>query len=404
MSLFTPTEFVQLPEIRGIRVASSHSGVKKNKLDTLVCDFMNGADVAGVFTRSACVSHTVNWNRSIIENELIKCLIVVSGNANTYNGKSGSDAVEILTGKCSEMFSCERHEVYFCATGLIGEPFPTEKIVHGFDNLDFNSTWHNAAESIRTTDTYPKLHTISTKISGVDVRINGICKGSGMIAPNMATMLGFIFTDANISSHVLQEILSKYTEETFNSITVDSDCSTNDTVLLCATGKAEHDRIENVDAQELEDFKYAILCLMKDMALSIVKDGEGITKLIEIKVSGAKSVSSARKIGMSIANSPLVKTAIGGADPNFCGRALAAIGKSQEEISEVSINVGQFSMMKRDCMSLSDNKNEIYQYMNENDEISISVDVGYGDASATVWTCDLSEQYVQINQDYLNST
>lgn len=395
-------------EISGIKLATINCGIKyKNRDDLLLVTFDENTAVAGVFTKSSASAAPVNWCKKVIEKGLARALIVNAGNANAFTGKEGDAAVKRVTSKIAELIKCDVKEVFMSSTGVIGERLKDNLIIDALPNLMNNlsnheAAWNKAAKAIMTTDTFEKSAFGIARIAGQDVKINGFAKGSGMIAPNMATMLAYIFTDANIESNVLQNILSEINEETFNAITVDSDCSTNDTALLFATKKAHHEKITDINDPNLADFKKALKEIILDLAKKIVIDGEGATKLISIKVIGAKSKTAAKNIALSIANSPLVKTAIAGADPNW-GRIIMAVGKSGEEIDQTKIGIKIGSSVIAENGEINPNYVEkvAHEYL-KGKEIEIEVDINLStkENSSIVWTCDLTEGYIKINKDY----
>ena len=328
VSSLAPTRFPMMPKVNGVNLYSFSSGIKSSgKLDLLVVELQDNTSVAGAFTNSYTASSNVEHCRNIVPHGKAKVLIVNSGNANVAVGINGYQVVEEITKLCAEKFSCSTNEVYFCSTGVIGVPLPIDKIksalINGIWSISENP-WNNAALSIMTTDTFPKMVTREVFIGEEKVTINGICKGSGMIAPNMATMLAYVFTDANITSDVLQRLLREYVDISFNSITVDGDTSTSDSVLVFATNLASHKQICSVDDQLISDFKIVLKDVLIEMAHLIVKDGEGATKFVTVNVNKVISLEAARKLAFSIANSPLVKTAISGEDANW-GRIVMAI-------------------------------------------------------------------------------
>ncbi|CAH58102.1 bifunctional ornithine acetyltransferase/N-acetylglutamate synthase protein [Ehrlichia ruminantium] len=404
ISPLAPTKFPVMPKINGVNLYSFSSGVKSSgKLDLLVVEMQDQSSVAGVFTNSYTASSNVEHCRNIISYGKAKVLIVNSGNANVAVGANGYKVVEEITTLCAEKFSCSTNEVYFCSTGIIGVPLPIDKIksvlINGIWSVSENS-WRDAALSIITTDTFPKMVTKEVFIGGEKVTINGICKGSGMIAPNMATMLAYVFTDANITSDVLQRLLKKYVDISFNSITVDGDMSTSDSVLIFATNLANHKQICSVDDQLIDDFKIALKDVLVEMAHLIVKDGEGATKFVTINVNKVVSLESARKLAFSIANSPLVKTAIAGEDANW-GRIVMAIGKAGEPLDKnrISIKIGDNVIVMNGEISSVYDKSYVDSYMKGNN-ILIDVCINTGNFNTTVWTCDLTRRFIDINAHY----
>ncbi|MDC0074998.1 bifunctional glutamate N-acetyltransferase/amino-acid acetyltransferase ArgJ, partial [Alphaproteobacteria bacterium] len=361
------------------------------------------ASVAGVFTRSKTAAAPVNWCKSIINNGSAKALIVNSGNANAFTGYQGNSHVTAITACVAKEIGCKANEVFVASTGVIGEYLPIAKILNVIPALSKsskNKPWSDAANAMRTTDTYIKLSSEKYILDGKKFVINAIAKGSGMIAPDMATMLVFLFTDANISSEILSFILKKENHKTFNAITVDSDTSTSDTVLFFSTNQGENKEIDDYRDSRLKPFKSAVKKIMTDLSKQIVKDAEGISKFITIKVTEASSVNSAKKIANSIANSPLVKTAIAGEDPNW-GRIVMAIGKSGQRVDrdKIKITIGSELITENGAVKESYNEELTKLYM-QNREININVALGIGKSSFTVWTSDFTESYVRINSDY----
>ena len=373
-----------------------------NRLDVLLFIFDSELNIAEVFTNSKTRSITLDWNIKNLKKGKIKALLVNSGNANTYTGKAGELALNRLVNFVGKKFKINFNKIFVASTGVIGEPFPFKKIIKSINNHDKNkkSNWLNAAKAIMTTDTFPKLKSVNTSIQGKKVIINGIAKGSGMIAPNMATMLGFIFTDANVSRPVLQSLLKEVNENSFNSITVDGDESTNDTVMLISTNNSNNKLINNKNDKSLKNFKVKLIEVMSDLAEQIVKDGEGASKLVEVSVVGAKNANSAKLIARSVAESPLVKTAIYGEDPNW-GRIIMAIGKTKEDINttKLKIKIGNKLVATNGSKSLKHKESELKKYMKSN-KIKILIDLGVGKSNAKMITCDYSYDYIRINASY----
>jgi len=411
VSPLAPDHFPDLPEIPGVRLGVGEAGVKyQGRTDVLLAEMAPTTQVAGVFTQSKTASAPVDWCKKHLSGGLAQGLLVNSGNANAFTGVKGLDAVEKSVEAVADVLACRPSRVFAASTGVIGEPLEWGKIAKCLDAIYANMNdvagaddWRAAASAIMTTDTFPKAATKTIEIDGTPVTINGIAKGSGMIAPDMATMLSFIFTDANISSSVLQQMLSPAADKSFNAITVDSDTSTSDTVLLFATGKAGHRVIEQADDARLDQFKAALESLMVDLAQQIVRDGEGATKFISITVTGAENDKAAKTIALAIANSPLVKTAIAGEDANW-GRIVMAVGKSGEAANRdrLSITIGGVAVAEQGLRVENYDETPIAKHM-KGDEIDITVDVGVSEANAgraTVWTCDLTHGYITINADY----
>jgi len=397
----TPT----LPEIAGLRVAGAACGLKKKKVpDLFLAELDPGATIAGVFTRSKCFSAPVAWCRQALKGGRARAIVVNSGNANAFTGLAGDRTVENTVKAAARLFDCREKEVFIASTGVIGQPVPANyiasKLVGMKKRLDPKG-WQDAARAIMTTDTFVKMATRHTQIDGVPITINGFAKGAGMIAPDMATMLGFVFTDATIPSKVLQKLLTRATDRSFNSITVDSDTSTSDTVLLCATGKgANHRKVTAATDRHLAAFRDALEDLCRDLAQQIVRDGEGASKFVTISVSGAASAKAARKIGLSIANSPLVKTAIAGEDANW-GRIVMAVGKAGEkaERDRLAISMGGVQITRNGQLVKGYDEAPVAKHL-KGQEVDIAVDIGVGRGKATVWTCDLTHGYIDINADY----
>ncbi|TCR89806.1 bifunctional glutamate N-acetyltransferase/amino-acid acetyltransferase ArgJ [Rhizobium sp. BK376] len=407
VSPLAPKSFASLPALRGVRMATASAGIKyKNRTDVLLMVFDKPASVAGVFTRSKCPSAPVDFCRSNLSHGTARAVVVNSGNANAFTGLKGRQATELTAKSASSAVGCGENEVYLASTGVIGEPLDATKFAGVLGDMHAQATgdfWFEAAKAIMTTDTYPKVATRSAVIDGVKVTINGIAKGAGMIAPDMATMLSFVVTDADIASPVLQSLLSAGVEPSFNSMTVDSDTSTSDTLMLFATGAASVDgqgRIDRADDPRVSAFRAALDDLLKDLAIQVARDGEGATKMLEITVTGAESDAAAKTIALSIANSPLVKTAAAGEDANW-GRVVMAVGKAGEaaDRDKLAIWFGDVRVAvngERD----PDYSEEAASNVMKGQDIPLKVDLGLGSGKATVWTCDLTKEYVAINGDY----
>ncbi len=407
VSPLAPKKYPSMPEIGGVRIATAEAGVKyKGRTDLLTMVFDEGTTVAGVFTRSKCPSAPVDFCRSNLSEGKARILVVNSGNANAFTGKKGRVTTAAVGAAAAKAVEAPESSVFMASTGVIGEPLPAERICEHLASLVRKARpegWLEAARAIMTTDTYPKVATATVKLGDTDVTINGIAKGAGMIAPDMATMLSFVATDAPIAAPVLQELLSKGTGKTFNAVTVDSDTSTSDTLMLFATGAAEKrgaPLITDAKDPRLAGFRRALNRILKGLALQVVRDGEGARKEIEITVTGAKSARSAKKIALSIANSPLVKTAVAGEDANW-GRIVMAVGKAGEpaERDLLAIWFGKIRVAHQGERDLDYSEDATSTYM-KRDEIAIRVDIGIGRGKATVWTCDLTKEYVAINGDY----
>lgn len=388
-------------------MATAAAGIKyKNRTDVLLMVFDKPASVAGVFTRSRCPSAPVDFCRANLAGGVARAVVVNSGNANAFTGVKGKAATELTGKSAAEAVGCAASEVFLASTGVIGEPLDATKFAGVLGQMNKDATgdfWQEAAKAIMTTDTYPKVATRTAEIGGVTVTINGIAKGAGMIAPDMATMLSFVVTDADIAAPALQALLAAGVGPTFNSVTVDSDTSTSDTLMLFATGAAAADgqaRIEDANDPELASFRDALNALLKDLALQVVRDGEGARKMVEITVTGAESDAAAKKIALSIANSPLVKTAVAGEDANW-GRVVMAVGKSGElaDRDRLAIWFGHVRVAVNGERDPDYSEAEASAVM-KNEDIPVKVDIGLGNGTATVWTCDLTKEYVEINGDY----
>ncbi|MBN8911233.1 MAG: bifunctional glutamate N-acetyltransferase/amino-acid acetyltransferase ArgJ [Rhizobiales bacterium] len=406
-SPFAPDEIVQLPPIEGVRFATAEAGIRyRGRTDLMVATFDPGTTVAGVFTQSKTASAPVLACRKHLKKETAQLLIVNSGNANAFTGKRGRDAVDLTVDAGAKAADCARHDVFVASTGVIGEPLEAEKFAHLIDGMVKNAepdAFEAAARAIMTTDTYPKVASRRALIGDVEVTINGFCKGAGMIAPDMATMLCFIFTDAAIAAKPLQALLSAHVETTFNAMTVDGDTSTSDTCLVFATGTAAargQEPVTKTGSKKLKAFSAALHNLMQDLAVQVAKDGEGLSKFVTFIVEGAESAKAARKIALACANSPILKTAIAGEDPNW-GRVVMAVGKSGEaaDRDKLSIWFGDLCVAREGERAAEYDEATAAAYM-KNREIVIRIDVGVGDASGHVWTCDLTHDYVSINADY----
>ncbi|XGA08160.1 MAG: bifunctional glutamate N-acetyltransferase/amino-acid acetyltransferase ArgJ [Wolbachia endosymbiont of Xenopsylla cheopis] len=404
-SPFYPKNFPEMPKIKGIKMAVAKAGIRSSgKNDILIMEFTQGTSVAGVFTTSYAASSNIEHCRKILPFGKARVLIVNSGNANVANGSAGYKAVEEIVNLCTDLFQCKGEEVYFSSTGVIGKPLPVDKMKTAIEraakNLSVN-LWEDAAISIMTTDTYHKMVTRKTEIDGVEVTINGICKGSGMIAPNMATMLSYVVTDANISARLLQQMLDEYVPISFNSITVEGDTSTSDTLLIFATGCADNEQVDSFDDPKFSNFKSILKEMLIEMAHLIVKDGEGASKFITITVKGTSSVLSAKQLALSVANSPLVKTAIAGGDANW-GRIVMALGKAEIKFdkNKIAIKIGNVQIVENGELSIKYDEHLVTEHM-KGSNIEIEVDLSDGQSKATVWTCDLTHGFITINSKYL---
>jgi glutamate N-acetyltransferase / amino-acid N-acetyltransferase len=408
-SPFAPATLIYLPPIEGVRFATAEAGIRyKNRTDLMLGVFDEGTVAAGVLTQSKTCSAPVLRCRDNLASTgaLARALVVNSGNANAFTGKRGAEAVAITVEAASAATGASQPEVYVASTGVIGEPMDPTKFIGllpGLAKAAVPDAFEAAARAIMTTDTYPKLATRTAEIGGVAVRINGFCKGAGMIAPDMATMLCFMFTDAAVALPVLQQLVSRHAGTTFNCMTIDGDTSTSDTCLLFATGAAAgRGQAPVVDAADprLAGFSAALHNLMRDLAIQIAKDGEGLSKFVTFNINGAENFEAARKIGLACANSPILKAAIAGEDPNW-GRVVMAVGKSGEaaDRDKLSISFGPHQVAEHGERAAGYDEKTVAGYM-KGREIVIAVDVGIGRGEATVWTCDLTHDYISINADY----
>jgi len=400
--------FPAIPPIGGVEIATGRAGFYKHERDDLVVfSFARGTSCAGVFTRHKVGSAPVDWCKRHLGAEDggqdVRALVVNAGCANAFTGKAGADAARRTASEVAKRFGCRQRDVMLASTGVIGVVLDDRKIAARLHDIEAgldSDNWAAAGQAIMTTDTFPKGSYAECDIEGHTVRIAGIAKGSGMIAPDMATMLAFIVTDADIHPNVLRALLGLHVRTTFNSVTVDGDTSTNDTALLFATGASGAPRIGRVGDRRLKDFSRALDQVMLDLAHQLVRDGEGATKFVKVTVDGAASPASARKLAKSIADSPLVKTALAGEDANW-GRVVMAVGKTEEPVDRdrLAIRFGPHVAAVDGAPSQTYDEAKMSAYM-KNSEIDITVDVGSGRASATVWTCDLTKRYIEINGDY----
>jgi glutamate N-acetyltransferase/amino-acid N-acetyltransferase len=405
ISPLAPAAFPDLPPVGGVRFATAEAGIKyRNRTDVLLMQFDKGTDVAGVFTRSKCPSAPVDWCKAALRKPKARALLVNSGNANAFTGKRGREAARISAGMVAGALGCRPNEVYLASTGVIGEPLDAAKFATVVGEMTARAApapWIGPASAIMTTDTYPKGATRRVAVGEATVTINGIAKGAGMIAPDMATMLAFVVTDAAVAAPVLQSLLARSVADSFNAITVDGDTSTSDTLLLFATGAAESaPRIASASDRRLGAFRKALDEVLLDLAHQVVRDGEGARKFVEVRVKGAVSKPSAKRIALSIANSPLVKTAIAGEDANW-GRVVMAVGKAGEpaDRDRLAIWFGDIRVAHRGERDRAYSEAAASDYM-KRPEIVITADIGLGTGADRVWTCDLTRDYVAINGDY----
>ena len=402
VSPLAPASFPDIPSIKGVNFSTASAGVKyQGRSDVMLAVLDPGTEIAGVFTSSSTRSFAVidcEEKINLKDSSSGAAIVVNSGNANAFTGYRGKVSVETITSMAAEVLNIPRSRVFSSSTGVIGEELPHNLIIDALGKMVADKTKQDifeAAKAIMTTDTYPKGSVRNVLTDQGEITIAGIAKGSGMIAPNMATMLVYLFTDASVKKDALQSYLSEINERTFNSISVDGDTSTSDTVLMAATGKSGI-RIEKND----ENFSQGLASLMTDLAHQVVKDGEGASKFIEINIVNARNKTDAKTHAKSIANSPLVKTAIAGEDPNW-GRIVMAIGKSgaQAERDKIKIFFGDILVAEKGWVAPNYSEELGAQYM-KNTTIKISVDLGLGEANTTFWTCDFTNDYISINADY----
>ena len=407
ISPLAPATAPSLPEIAGVRLATAQAGIRyQGRTDVLYVALDEGTQAAGVFTRSRCPSAPVDWCRAALDAKAgARALVVNSGNANAFTGLKGREAVTLTAQIAGRAAECPPEAVMIASTGVIGEPLDATKFEGVLADCAARAVpgaeaWTEAAQAIMTTDTFPKLATRTAEIGGRTVTINGIAKGAGMIAPDMATMLSFVFTDAALPQAVLQDLLGKGTKKSFNCVTVDGDTSTSDTLLLFATGAAGNESIAHADDPRLDNFRAALDDLLVELAQLVARDGEGARKLVTVRVEGAESDASAHRIAMSIANSPLVKTAVAGEDANW-GRVVMAVGKAGEpaDRDRLAIWFGDVRVAVQGARD-PDYSEEAASAVMREPEITVRVDLGLGQGTARVWTCDLTKAYVEINGDY----
>ncbi|WP_114376851.1 bifunctional glutamate N-acetyltransferase/amino-acid acetyltransferase ArgJ [Elioraea thermophila] len=393
-----------LPPIAGVTLGATAAGIRyRGRDDVMMMAFAPGTAVAGVFTRNRCPGAPIDWCRAALAAGRARALVVNAGNANVFTGRLGREACDRTARAAADLLGCRPREVFLASTGVIGQLLPVEKIEAVLPDLARSLTadaWERAARAIMTTDTFPKGAVRTARIGDTAVTIAGIAKGSGMIAPDLATMLCFLATDAKIPAPALQRLLARGVERSFNRTTVDSDTSTSDTVLLFATGQAKHPRVPAQGGPLLRDFARALNEVLQDLALAVVRDGEGAQKLIRIDVSGATSPRSAKRVALAIANSPLVKTAIAGEDANW-GRIVMAVGKAGEpaDRDRLSVAIGGVWMARDGSVVPDYDETPVVAHM-KGREIAIAVDLGLGRGRATVWTCDLTHGYIDINGSY----
>jgi glutamate N-acetyltransferase/amino-acid N-acetyltransferase len=405
LSPLAPKKYPALPPIGGVRFATLAAGVRyAGRTDVMMALFDEPVAVAGVFTRSKCPSAPVDWCRAQLKGGMARALIVNSGNANAFTGHKGIEAVEVVAEAAAKVVGAKKSEIFMASTGVIGEPLDGSKIGRVIGDLVKEAKADglmDAAKAIMTTDTYPKVATARVMLGEAEVTINGMAKGAGMIAPDMATMLAYVFTDAPIAAGALQTMLSKSVARSFNAITVDSDTSTSDTLMAFATGAAKGAPfIEDAADPQAAPFRRALDKLLRNLAHQVVRDGEGARKFIEVNVEGAATRKAAKRIAMSIANSPLVKTACAGEDANW-GRVVMAVGKAGEKAERDKLDIwfGKTRVAHHGLRDPAYDEAATSAYM-KRDAIEITADLGIGRGRATVWTCDLTKEYVAINGDY----
>ena len=407
VSPLAPPDVPEMPAIAGVRLATAAAGIRyKGRADVLLVVMDKGTTVAGVFTQSKCPSAPVEWCRAILKRGLARGLVVNSGNANAFTGKTGRQATTLTASIAAKALGCKPDDIFLASTGVIGEPLDANKFDGVLGTLAQSAApdgWMTAAKAIMTTDTFPKVATATAKLGKTTVTINGMAKGAGMIAPDMATMLSFVFTDAPIAHGALQSLLKAGVEDTFNAVTIDGDTSTSDTLLAFATGAAAANGAPNITRASdprLKAFSKAFYAVLADLAEQVARDGEGARKLVEIIVEGAVTKASARKIAMSVANSPLVKTAIAGEDANW-GRVVMAVGKAGEPANrdKLSISFNGIRVASKGARDPSYDEVEVSAAM-KNPTIQIRIALGLGKGRDRVLTCDLTKEYVAINGDY----
>jgi glutamate N-acetyltransferase / amino-acid N-acetyltransferase len=407
VSPLAPTDVPAMPEIAGVKLATAAAGIRyKGRTDVLLAVLDEGTAVAGVFTKSKCPSAPVEWCRAKLGRGKARALVVNSGNANAFTGKTGKQSTALTAQIAAKAVNCSPNEVFLASTGVIGEPLDAQKFDGVLGNLAVTATpsdWMAAARAIMTTDTFPKVATATVKLGKTKVSINGMAKGAGMIMPDMATMLSFVFTDAPIAPAALQSLLKSGVEDTFNAVTIDGDTSTSDTLMAFATGAAAAHgapKISRASDPRLKAFTKALHQVLADLSEQVARDGEGARKLVEIIVEGATTKASARKIAMSIANSPLVKTAIAGEDANW-GRVVMAVGKAGEPANrdKLAISFNGIRVANKGARDPSYDEAQVSEAMKA-PKVQIKVALGLGKGRDRVLTCDLTKEYVAINGDY----
>jgi glutamate N-acetyltransferase/amino-acid N-acetyltransferase len=403
-SPLAPVAMPEMPPVAGVSLGATAAGIRySGRTDLCLLALEPGTTVAGVFTRSLTAGAPVLWCRRALKGGKARAIVVNSGNSNAFTGKAGEASVKRTAEAAAALYGCKPTEIFIASTGVIGEPLADTKITAALPGLAGTlrpGAWVEAARAIMTTDTFAKYATRHCEIGGARVTLNGIAKGSGMIAPDMATMLAFVATDAAIPAPILQALLAAANATSFNAITVDGDTSTSDTLLLAATGKAGNRKPKSAADPALKSFKAALLSLLVELAQLTVKDGEGATKFVEVAVTGAATAKAARRIALAVANSPLVKTAIAGEDANW-GRIVMAVGKSGEKADrdKLAIKIGGTLVTAKGARVLGYDEAPVVRHI-KGQSIVIEIDVGVGRGRATVWTCDLTHGYIDINGSY----
>lgn len=393
-----------LPPVAGVRLGAVEAGIRySGRTDLMLMTFAEGTTVAGVFTQNKCPGAPIDWCRKALASGSARALLVNSGNANVFTGRAGVEAVEKSAHAAADRLGCAPSEIFLASTGVIGEKLDAGRIEAALPALNdslVDDGWESAARAIMTTDTFPKAARADVMLGGTSVVIQGIAKGSGMIAPDMATMLAYVVTDAALPAPVLQSLLARETQNSFNAITVDSDTSTSDMLLAFATGQAQNPPIDSINDPALDAFANAFKDVLRQLALMVVRDGEGATKLMTITVKGAANNGSARKVAMAIGNSPLVKTAIAGEDANW-GRIVMAVGKAGEPADRdtLSVTIGGVTIARNGTVVEGYDEAPVVTHM-KGKEIDIVVDLGLGEGVSTVWSCDLTHGYIDINGSY----
>ena len=407
ISPLAPQSYPDLPEIAGVRFATAEAGIRyKGRTDVLLAVMDKGTQAAGVFTRSKCPSAPVDWCRAKLKGGKARALVVNSGNANAFTGRNGREAVKLTASLAAKATGAPASEIFLASTGVIGEPLDATKFGGVLDDLVAKAkpdAMLEAAKAIMTTDTFPKVATAQAELGGIEVTVNGIAKGAGMIAPDMGTMLCFLFTDAPIGASALQSMLARAADSSMNAMTVDGDTSTSDTLMIFATGGAAGRGapvIANPADAKLRSFKTALNAVLENLAKQVARDGEGARKFVEVNVTGAVSARSARRVARAIAESPLVKTAIAGEDANW-GRVVMAVGKAGEpaDRDRLSIACNGIRVARKGERDPAYDEARVSAKMKEQD-ITIDVDLGLGKGRSRMWTCDLTKAYVEINGDY----